>query len=144
MPPQSYLVPLKTSNPDSNSMLDPRKDQRTDLRHRRCPFAAAGTCPAAVVLAGSTCPVVAGHTGQVVVDRTGPAVGRSPGLVAGMGWASRSCWVLVGCSSLVDPRRTPAGVAGGAGTKAVRPAKVSVVVRCRTMWDGMRCGAATC
>jgi hypothetical protein len=129
-------------------MLDPHIDRRIDRLQRR-PFAAADTCPEAAVLAGSTCPVVADHIGQVVVDRTGLGVGRNPGLAAGTGWASRSCWAAVGCSSLVDLRvvdlrRRPVGAAGGAGMKVGRPGRMSVIVRCQARRDGTRCGAATC
>jgi hypothetical protein len=62
-------------------MQDQRRDRRKYLlqRHSFSVFV-AGTCPEAVALAGSTWAVVADH-----ID---PVVDRSPGLAAGMGWAS--------------------------------------------------------
>jgi hypothetical protein len=111
-------------------MLDPHTDRRIDRLQRRPFAAAAGTCPGAAALAGSTCPVVADHIGQVVVDRTGLGVGRSPGLAAGTGWASRSCWAAVGCSSLVDLRVVELRRHRPAGDMrvVVRPAVVLVEV----------------
>jgi hypothetical protein len=134
----------RTSSLDSNSMLDPRKDRQTGLLQHR-PSAVAGTCPVVVVLVGSTWAVVAG--------RTVPVVGRSPVLVAGMGWESRSscCQALVGCSSLGGPfgpaamghHHRPAVAAGDGGMRVARPVVMSVNVhlrlrRCRESG----CGAA--
>jgi hypothetical protein len=132
--PHTRLNPPKTNSLDSNSTPDQHTDQRTGRRHLRHPFAAAaGTCPGAEVLAGSTCPVadLAGHTG--------PGVVRSPGLVAGRGWASRTGWAAVGCSSpgvasdpAMDPRRRLAEVAEDVGKKAVRPGTMSANVYLRS------------
>jgi hypothetical protein len=88
--PYFRLHAPRTSSLDSSSRPDRHIDRRRDRLQRR-PFAAGDTCPDPVVgvLAGSTCPAVG------LVDRTGPGEGivlvvvHSPGLVAGMGWASR-------------------------------------------------------
>jgi hypothetical protein len=82
--PYVRLHAPRTSSLDSSSRPDRHIDRRRDRLQRR-PFAAGDTCPDPVVgvLAGSTCPAVG------LVDRIALVVVRSPGLVAGMGWASR-------------------------------------------------------
>jgi hypothetical protein len=74
-----------------------------------------GTYPGVGVLAGSTCPAAA------LAGRTGPEAVRSPGLVAGRGWASRTGWAAVGCSS-------PGAASGPASQDLRRPAVVAVDV----------------
>lgn len=95
--PSDVRPPLRTSSRDSNSRQDQRRDQRTGRRRHRCLSAAAvGTCPVAVVLAGSTFAAGAG---------IGLGAARSPGLAE----ASRSSEAALGCSSPAGRRRTSAG-----------------------------------